>query len=110
VPLPLSSLKLAQRGFNQSELIAQEISSSLSLKINSHILKKIRNTPSQTNLNAQQRKMNVCQSFQCSSPICPPHLILVDDIFTSGATLAEAALTLKKAGAKKIWAFVLAHG
>lgn len=110
VPLPLSSLKLAQRGFNQSELIAQEISSFFSLKINSHLLQKIKNTPSQTNLSAEQRKENIRHSFQCSSPTCPSHLILVDDIFTSGATLKEAARTLQKAGAKEIWALVLAHG
>ncbi|MCF7907069.1 hypothetical protein K9K85_02200 [Patescibacteria group bacterium] len=109
-PLPLSSLKLAQRGFNQSELIAQEISSPLSLKINSRILQKIKNTTSQTNLNAQQRKENVRHSFHCSTSICPPRLILVDDILTSGATLAEAARVLQKAGAQEIWAFVLAHG
>lgn len=110
IPLPLSSLKLAQRGFNQSELIAQEISSFLSLKIAPHLLQKIKNTPSQTNLSAQQRKENIRHSFRCSCSICPSHLILVDDIFTSGATLSEAARTLQRAGAKEIWALVLAHG
>jgi ComF family protein len=110
VPVPLHSLKLAQRGFNQSELIAQEISTALSLKINSQILKKIKNTTSQTHLDAQQRKENVRHSFQCPTSTCPPRLILIDDIFTSGATLTEAAYVLQKAGAQEIWAFVLAHG
>jgi len=110
IPIPLSVLKLAQRGFNQSELIAIELSQKLSLKYQSQILKKIKNTKSQTNLNAEQRKINIYGVFGIKKNNCPPNIILVDDIYTTGATLRESAKILHQAGAKEIWAFILAKG
>ena len=110
ISVPLSQLKLAQRGFNQSKLIAEELSQKLSLKYQPQLLKKIKNTKSQTNLSAEQRKTNVKNTFRLSGHDCPSHIILVDDIYTTGATLQESARTLRQAGAKEIWAFVLAKG
>jgi len=110
IPIPLSPLKLAQRGFNQSKLIAEELSQKLSLKHCPQLLKKIKNTKSQTNLSAEQRKTNVHGVFSVKNNNCPPNIILVDDICTTGATLQESAKILRQAGAKKIWAFVIAKG
>ncbi|OQX71001.1 hypothetical protein B6D52_02930 [Candidatus Parcubacteria bacterium 4484_255] len=109
-PVPLSRLKLAQRGFNQSELLSAELSQKLSLKHRPNLLKKNKNTKSQTNLNFEQRKANVQNVFVVKSDNCPPNIILVDDICTSGATLQAASHALRQAGVKKIWAFVLAKG
>ena len=110
IPIPLSQLKLAQRGFNQSKLIAEELSQKLSLKYQPKLLKKIKNTKSQTNLNTNQRKTNIKNVFRFSGHNCPPNIILVDDIYTTGATLQESARILRQAGAKEIWAFILAKG
>jgi len=110
IPVPLSQLRLAQRGFNQSDLIATELSQKLSLKCQPQLLKKIKNTKSQTNLSAEQRKTNVKNVFRFSGYSCPPNIILIDDIYTTGATLQAASHTLRHAGAKEIWAFVLAKG
>jgi len=110
IPIPLSRLKLAQRGFNQSELISNELSQKLLLKHQPQLLKKIKNTKSQTNLNPKQREKNVYGVFSVKNNNCPPNIILIDDIYTTGATLQESAKTLRRAGAKEIWAFVLAKG
>ncbi|MCD6442090.1 ComF family protein [bacterium] len=110
IPIPLSQLKLAQRGFNQSELLAIELSQKLSLKYQPQLLKKNKNSKSQTNLNFDQRKANVQNVFVVKSNNCPPNIILVDDICTTGATLQAASHALRQAGAKEIWAFVIAKG
>jgi len=110
IPIPLSKLKLAQRGFNQSELISTELSQKLSLKHRPQLLKKIKNTKSQTNLSTEQRKKNIHGVFSVKNNNCPLNIILVDDIYTTGATLQESSRILRQAGAKEIWAFVLAKG
>ncbi|MDD4996391.1 MAG: ComF family protein [Patescibacteria group bacterium] len=109
IPIPLTKRKLAQRGFNQSELIAKEIATEFNLNLNTKILKKIKNTRSQTNLSPEERKNNVKNVFRIKAD-CPTNLVLVDDILTTGATLAEAAKSLHQAGAKEIWGIVLMRG
>lgn len=108
VPVPLTRKKLAIRGFNQSELIARELASEFNWPLR-NVLKKTHDTPSQTSLDYQQRKNNVRNAFEVREK-CPLNVILVDDVMTSGATLNEAAKTLRQAGAKEIWAIVLAQG
>lgn len=108
VPIPLSKQKLAKRGFNQADLIAQELATAFNWPLKKS-LKKIKNTPSQTNLSREQRKLNVQNVFKAQGKIVP-NIILIDDILTTGATLEQAAKTLYQAGAKEIWAIVLAQG
>jgi len=108
VPIPLSRQKLAKRGFNQAELIAQELAIAFNWSLKKS-LKKVKQTPSQTNLSREQRKLNVQNIFKIQGEITP-NIILIDDILTTGATLEQAANTLYQAGAKKIWAIVLAQG
>jgi len=108
VPIPLSRQKLAKRGFNQANLIAQELSASFNWPLKKS-LKKVKDTLSQTNLGREQRKLNVQNVFKVQGEIAP-NIILIDDILTTGATLEQAAKTLYQAGAKKIWAIVLAQG
>ncbi len=107
VPIPLSRQKLAKRGFNQAELIAQELVLAFNWPLK-NILKKVKNNPSQTNLNREQRKLNVQNIFQIKEQP-PANVILVDDVLTTGATLEQAANVLQQAGVKKIWAIVLAQ-
>ena len=107
VPIPLSRQKLAKRGFNQAELIAQELVLAFNWPLK-NILKKVKNNPSQTNLNREQRKLNVQNIFQIKEQP-PANVILIDDVLTTGATLEQAANVLQQAGVKKIWAIVLAQ-
>lgn len=109
VPVPLTKIKLAERGFNQAELIARELAQEFNWPLENNILQRVKNTPSQTLLNFEQREANVQNVFRARKN-CPEAIILIDDVLTTGATLKQAAKTLRQAGAKQIWAFVLAKG
>ncbi len=111
MPIPIFKQKLNWRGFNQSELLAKELSQEFNWPLNSKLLKKTENNQSQTNLNARQRKTNIKNVFAVAKSFknaLPKNIILVDDVLTTGATLEEAAKTLRRAGVKEIWGIVLA--
>lgn len=108
VPIPLSGKKYARRGFNQAEILACELSQHFKWRLNTMLLTKTKHTKSQTKLPYKLRKINVKNTFSVLKAKLPKNVILVDDVFTTGATLKEAAKTLKKAGVKKVWAIVLA--
>ena len=110
VPLPLSRARLAERGFNQSALLAERVANSLKLKYAPHGLLKVRDTPPQSGLNREARQKNVRGAFDCGGSLAGEHIALVDDVMTTGATLAEAAKAIKKAGATRVSAWVVARG
>ncbi len=114
VPVPLHPARLRQRGYNQSELIARTISdATLSGSQVLPILKRIRATATQTRLHRSERARNVKNAFAIAgetpldSSAC---YIMVDDVFTTGATLNACAAALRKAGARTVKALTLAHG
>ena len=112
VPMPLHPKKQRQRGFNQANLLAEVIAEIFPLPIK-HPLIKTRYTESQTKTkNWKQRKENIKDTFQIipEADISGKNILLVDDVFTSGATMNEAVLILKKGGAKKVIALILAKG
>lgn len=104
VPIPLHPTKLKQRGFNQSEQLALEITKKLGERWRvKNILTRNINNKSQTKcLNKQERIENVRGIFTVHQKLEGQDLIVVDDVFTSGATMQEAIRTLKKAGASRI--------
>jgi ComF family protein len=112
VPLPLHSSKKRKRGFNQSELMADIVKGQLHLVWSPDNLERVKNTASQA---AQPdwgaREKNVEDAFFINNPeqFLKKNVILIDDIFTSGTTLKEAARVLKLAGANKITALVIAR-
>lgn len=111
VPIPLHKNKKAERGFNQSEIIAKYVAEKLKLPLKTDNLAREKETKSQTEMKDwEERKNNIKESFSVSSSedIKGKNIILVDDIYTSGATIGEAAEVLKKSGAKKIIALVVA--
>ncbi len=112
VPIPLHKKKLKQRGFNQAEEIAKELSENLKLPAFNDILIKTKRTPSQVELEKEEREKNIKNVFLCRKPelVKNKKILLVDDIFTTGSTMEECALTLKRAGAKEIWGIVVARG
>jgi ComF family protein len=111
VPIPLIKKKLKWRGFNQSEEIARELSNFFKIPIISDCLIKIKETKDQVELSEKERKENVKGVFfvKNSKKIAGRNILLVDDVFTTGATMEEAARVLKEAGAKKIVGIVIAR-
>jgi competence protein ComFC len=117
IPIPLSKEKLKERGYNQAEILTQEIVKYLQnihgtiLPIHTEILFRIKNTPSQTALSKPDRKRNLIGAFavHSASAVQNESIILIDDVLTTGSTLHEARQTLLKAGAKNVSAITVAH-
>lgn len=110
LPVPIHRSKLVDRGFNQSELLAKELTRRLGLKIESSVLIKTKATAAQINLKKNERKENVKDVFMVkdASKIKSKKILLVDDVITTGSTLEECAKVLKKAGARDVMGLVVA--
>jgi ComF family protein len=110
VPIPLSKKKLKWRGFNQAEEIAKELANFLKIPLISDCLVKLKETKDQVELSEKERRENVKGAFfvKNKEKIVWRNILLVDDVFTTGATMEEAARVLKEAGAKKIVGIVVA--
>jgi ComF family protein len=106
IPIPSHPIDQALRGFNQAEVIAQHLSQSLQLPIDRQSLQKERRTNHQVSLNREERKANLRSAFYCHHQ-APSHVLLIDDIHTTGTTFDRAAETLKAAGAVYIEAISL---
>ncbi|MFH1714055.1 MAG: hypothetical protein ABH831_00415 [Candidatus Nealsonbacteria bacterium] len=107
--VPLWKNKEKERGFNQARIIAEVLAKKTNIKV-VNLLKKNKNTPYQDNLDMEQRLKNVKSSFSAKKlDHFPEKIILVDDFSISGATIEECSRELKRAGAKKVWGFVLAR-
>jgi len=109
VPVPLHPMREKERGYNQSLYIARGFMCHSPEIIVTHTLIRGRNTPSQTQLNREQRQINVKDAFQINSEnsVKGKVILLVDDVVTTGATLNECARILKTAGAKEVYAATL---
>ena len=114
LPVPLHSKRERERGYNQAELLAREISKQRGIPIAPHnLLKRIIHTNPQAQTKTRKNRLaNVANAFAVNNtyPIQDKIIILVDDITTTGATLNSAAKTLKTAGAKGVWGLVVARG
>lgn len=109
--IPLSRKRLHDRGYNQAELLAKEISKSIQVPYRS-TLKKIKNNTAQSTINdRKQRATNVVGAYRVldSEPVKDKYILLVDDVVTTGATVSECARMLKKAGAKTVYCITLAR-
>jgi ComF family protein len=113
VPVPLHPAKLRERGYNQSERIAAALAREVGDCRVKKLLKRVEYTQSQTRLNREAREKNVKNAFALESDavVIPDHTyILIDDVFTTGATLNACAAVLRKAGATTIKVATLGHG
>lgn len=110
IPIPLSKKRLKYRGFNQAEEIAKELSSFWKIPLANDILFKVKETFPQVGLSKEEREKNIKGVFVAtnSNLIKNKTILILDDVFTTGATLEEAARILKKTGAKEIWAITVA--
>ena len=111
VPVPLHPQRLAERGFNQSELLASHISQILDIPLRTDLLERIRHTPPQARLNRTQRLRNTAGAFapRPGAKLQGETLLIIDDVATTGATLRACAEPLKQLGAGDIWALTVAR-
>jgi ComF family protein len=118
IPIPLHKSKLAQRGFNQARALARQALGVLAvthpewrLTLAEATLMRLRATQSQAGLSPRQRRLNVRGAFTVSDPIAvrEKHILLIDDILTTGATARAAAQALIEAGASSVWVATLAR-
>jgi len=108
--VPLHKKRMIERGFNQSELIAQHLHQQLNIPLLSSHVKRIRHTDNQSSLSANERRKNIHQAFSYRSAANINSVAIIDDVVTTGSTANELAKTLKKAGVKhvEVWVFARA--
>lgn len=106
-PVPLHRNQLRRRGYNQSEKLAREIANLLASDV-LPCLERVRDTPSQTRLDASQRQINVQGAFRARDQVAGLDIVLVDDVATTGSTLVACATALLDAGARKVRALTIA--
>lgn len=108
IPVPLSTKRMRKRGYNQAGLLADFISRGLNIPCEFDLLIRTRDTRVQNRLNSIQRAQNVQQAFGCTEALEGKSILLIDDIYTSGATLNSCAYALKNVGASKVIAATVA--
>ena len=113
VPVPLHLTRQFVRNFNQAELIARRVGRTLGVRVLSRLLVRTRRTAAQSGLHAVQRRRNIRGAFDCGAQrrqvAAARHIALVDDVMTTGTTLAECSRVLKRAGAGRISVWVTAR-
>ena len=110
VPVPLHRRRMRERGYNQSSLLAKEVSKSNNLPLKEDFLVRQRDTPPQvTMVGRLERSRNVEGSFEAVGNLSGLKVVLVDDVATTGSTLAACSKALKSSGAASVWGVVLAR-
>lgn len=111
VPVPMYSENLKKRGYNQAELLANSLGKIINKEVNTKDLIKINKTKSQADLDFNERQNNLTKAFKVvnKNVFKGKKVLIVDDIFTTGATVENCAKALLKAGALKVYAITIAH-
>lgn len=110
IPIPLHPKRLQERGYNQAREIAKRISYHTKIAWNDSVCQRIKNTPQQAQLSARKRRRNLKDAFTVTQ--LPPqwqHIVLIDDVMTTGSTANELSKMLFNAGAQKIDVWCCAH-
>lgn len=108
-PIPLHFNKMKERGFDQAFLIARQVARVLKLPLEGGLLRRVKATNPQATMTRMERARNIKGAFEVNRPelLVGKNILLVDDVFTTGATVNEAAKVLKKKGAGKVYVFTL---
>lgn len=113
VPVPLHRLRSAQRSFNQADLLAREVGRILGIPVRPGLLRRRRFTRAQRGLDARERRRNLHGAFvvpsRAASALAGAHIALLDDVMTTGATLAACCRALRCAGVRRISAWAVAR-
>jgi competence protein ComFC len=108
IPVPISSLRLKERGYNQAKEISHYLAQQLNIPHQPEALEKIRHTQSQVGLSQTERLSNIKEAFSADSSLLKGKtLLLVDDVRSTGATLVECAQTAINAGASAVYAITV---
>lgn len=111
VPIPLHPSRRRKRGFNQAELLAEELSGRLGIPVDKKLLFRAKRTKAQKQLNDQERLSNLKNAFSVRKGCTPKKtIILVDDIYTTGSTMDEAARVLLENGAQSVYFLCICVG
>lgn len=112
VPVPLYKYKKRLRGFNQSELISKYISNNLSIEIDTKNLQRVKETKVQNELHREDRIKNIKDAFivKDEKAFINKNILLIDDIYTTGATVNECSRVLLESGAKNVFVVTIATG
>lgn len=102
IPVPLFSKRLRQRGFNQSVELAKPVAQKTGLPMALNLVERVRRTESQTGLDAKQRRKNIKGAFEIVRPVPYEHVVIIDDVMTTGSTVNEVARILKKSGVRQV--------
>ena len=111
LPVPLHIRRLRERGFNQALILAKAIEKKYQIPVNFSLLKRRKFTLTQTGLDKKEREKNIRGAFAVTgnAKIEGKNIILIDDVYTTGATINQCAKTLIKAGANKVAVLTLAR-
>jgi ComF family protein len=109
VPIPLGARRRRKRGYNQSERLAAAVAARTGGRVREGLLRRGRETTTQTRLTPEERQANVADAFEARGAGGWGRLVLVDDVFTTGATLAAAAAALLAGGAAEVHAVTFAR-
>ena len=109
IPVPLHPSRLQRRGYNQALEVARELAARLSLPWRADLARRVRVTREQTDLTAAERRSNVRGVFAADRRVRGRHVALLDDVITTGATIAELAHVMRKAGAARVEAWAVAR-
>lgn len=111
VPIPMYEPKRRRRGYNQAEVFAKELGRGLTLPVESGLIRRVRGTVPQKELNDRERKHNLKNAFQLTADIVKyKYILLVDDIYTTGSTMDEAAGVLLSGGVSHIYYICISIG
>jgi competence protein ComFC len=110
VPVPLHPTRLRRRGYNQAALLARELGAEIDRPVEENVLKRIKATAPQVDLNARERQENVRNAFEAvDASLAGKRVLLVDDVRTTGSTLESASSALLRANVSSVWAYTLAR-
>jgi len=110
LPVPLHRARLRQRGYNQALELARPMARGFGLPLRHDVLQRLKATDAQTELDAATRRRNVRGAFAVHAGVAlPAHVAILDDVMTTGATLAECARVLKRAGVARVDVWALAR-
>ncbi len=111
VPVPLHKRRLAKRGYNQAELLADALGGRLGIPVQKNLIKRLKNTVPQKNLDAAGRQNNLKKAFKLSrNDVKLSSIVIIDDIYTTGSTIDAVATVFKEAGTRSVYFVALSVG
>jgi len=109
VPVPLARARERERGFNQAALVAERLGERLRVRVRPRWLARLRATAPQSDLTAAERRANVAGAFAAAPAVAGRHVVVIDDVITTGATVGECARALRAAGARRVGVLAVAR-